>query len=334
MDSKELVYHALAFEKVPRVPYCVDFTVPAKERLNASASGRELYKKLDNDMVLSPVNRVEWGKRDANGVYKDEFGLVWDRKIDADIGMPQAFITPENIDTVPWPDPKQEERYVLLRDNLERCPDKFNILAVDFSLFERAWGMRGMENFLIDMVINREFAEKLLDKVLEFNLQIMETGLSKFPGVDGVHFGDDFGTQSGLLMGPALWRELLKPRLAQQYGLVHSYGKKVSIHSCGKVLEIFDDLIEIGVECFNPFQPEVMDVKTVHSAYFGRMAFWGGVSTQRLLPYATIDEVRTGVEELLSMGRSGGYIISPAHSTPGDARVENMETMLRMIIDQ
>src|SRR5512144_1555391 len=98
MDSKELVHRALSFETLPRVPYAVDFTVPALQRLCSSAAGRALHGSLANDMVLTPVIRVEWGARDAHGMYTDEFGLTWDRTIDPDIGIPHAFITPENLD--------------------------------------------------------------------------------------------------------------------------------------------------------------------------------------------------------------------------------------------
>jgi uroporphyrinogen decarboxylase len=97
---------------------------------------------------------------------------------------------------------------------------------------------------------------------------------------------------------------------------------------------ILDDLLEIGVDLFNPFQPEVMDVKRVFRRYHGRLSFWGGISTQRLLPYASAAEVTQAVGELLRMGRHGGYVIAPAHATPGDAREENMHAMLHAIMEQ
>jgi uroporphyrinogen decarboxylase len=333
-QSKELVYRALAFERVERVPYAVDFTVPAREKLCADAAGKDLYDRLRNDLLLTSVFRVEWGTRDAAGYYRDEFGLVWDRRVDADIGMPQPFLTPENLDSYRLPDPHAPGRFDALKRNIREHPDRFQVLTLDFSLFERAWGMRGLEAFLLDFLEHPDFAEELLDRILDFNLQVIEAGLDACPELDAVHSGDDFGSQTGILMGPELWRRMLKPRLARQYGAVKAAGKKVSIHCCGKVVEILDDLVEIGVDLFNPFQPEVMDVEELHRRYHGRLAFWGGVSTQRLLPYATPAEVEAQVDRLLAMGRQGGYVIAPAHATPKDARVENMEAMLRRIIEQ
>ena len=108
------------------------------------------------------------------------------------------------------------------------------------------------------------------------------------------------------------------------YRAVCDAGKYVFIHSCGDVDELFDDLIAIGVNCFNPFQPEVMDVFGLMRAYRGRLAFHGGLSTQRTLPYGTPDDVRDDTRRLIDAGRSGGYILAPAHAVEGDVPLENM----------
>jgi uroporphyrinogen decarboxylase len=334
MDSKELVHRALSFEKVPRVPYAIDFTVPALQTLRSSAEGRALHDRMANDLILTPAIRVEWGVRDARGLYTDEFGLTWDRSMDPDIGIPRAFITPDNFSSVQWPDPCVPGRFDRLSESITRYPDRFQVMSVDFSLLERAWGLRGLENLYLDMIGQPDFAEALLDRILDFNLRIIEEGLTRFPQIDAVHFGDDFGDQNGVTIGAERWRQLIKPRIARQYQLVKSAGKKVSIHSCGCIEQILDDLVEIGVDLFNPFQPEVMDVDAVFHRYHGRLSFWGGISTQKLLPRATPTEVREQVGRLLEMGRGGGYVIAPAHATPGDARGENMQEMLRAVIEQ
>ena len=125
-------------------------------------------------------------------------------------------------------------------------------------------------------------------------------------------------------MGPILWREFIKPRITKMYQLVKSQGKYVMIHSCGDVDELFDDLVSIGLNCFNPFQPEVMDVSALIPEYRGQLSFYGGISTQRTLPYGTAGDVRSEVNSLIDMGRQGGYILAPAHSVEGDVPLENM----------
>jgi len=175
----------------------------------------------------------------------------------------------------------------------------------------------------------------VLDRIVQFNVALVEAGLAACPDVDAVIFGDDFGTQNGLMMGPGLWHELLEPSLARQYAAVKSRGKKVFIHSCGKVDSIFDDLVRLGVDCFNPFQPEVVDVFAIKQRYAGRLAFFGGISTQRLLPFGTPSQVREEVAELLDrLGRPGGYIAAPAHAIPGDAPAENIHAMLDVLKNQ
>jgi len=108
-------------------------------------------------------------------------------------------------------------------------------------------------------------------------------------------------------------------------------GKYVAIHSCGKVDGLFDDLIAIGLNCFNPFQPEVMDVELLMKHYHGRLAFHGGLSTQKTLPYGTVEDVRRETRKLLEMGRNGGYIFAPAHSVEGDVPVENIVAFIEEI---
>lgn len=334
MNSKELVKASVEHREVPRVPFSIGFTEPARKKMSQYLNDPSFGKKILGDLVSSPVIKIEYGVRDENGFYTDEFGVVWDRTRDPDIGIAHPVITPDNFEEFAFPDPASPGRFDRLAENLKAYPDKFQIMALDFSLYERAWTLRGLENFLIDMIINQDFAEALLDRILKFNLAVIDAGLSAYPEVDAVYFGDDFGTQTDVVMGVSRWCQLLKPRLAEQYGRVKHWGKKVFIHSCGAVADLFPHLVEIGVDCFNPFQPEVMDVYSIKEQYSGKLAFWGGISTQRLLPYGSVDDVRDEVGRLLSLGRQGGYIAAPAHAIPADAKPENIEVMLDLLENQ
>jgi len=153
--------------------------------------------------------------------------------------------------------------------------------------------------------------------------------------IDAMMFGDDWGQQRGLLMGPRLWRRFIKPRIREMYQASKSAGKFVFIHSCGDVKELFPDLIECGLDCFNPFQPEVMDVFEMKRQYGQDLCFYGGISTQKTLPYGTPDDVRAEVQANIErVGANGGYIASPAHAIPGDAPPENIDAMIQVLRNQ
>lgn len=108
----------------------------------------------------------------------------------------------------------------------------------------------------------------------------------------------------------------------------------VMIHSCGKVDELFPDLIELGLNCFNPFQPEVMDVYSLLETYRGRLAFHGGLSTQQTLPYGTVADVQKETAKLLQAGEKGGYILSPAHAVEGDVPLDNVLAVIETAKNQ
>jgi uroporphyrinogen decarboxylase len=261
------------------------------------------------------------------------FGVVWDRSVDKDIGIvAHTPLSGPTLKGYAFPDPLAPLFYADIPEKLQRFGDRFRVFNIGFSLYERAWTMRGMENLMMDFVENPEFVDELLNEIADYNIaQVYEA--CKYD-IDAVYFGDDWGQQRGLQMGPRLWRRHIFPVLKRMYAAVHEHNKFVFIHSCGDVDELFSDLISIGLNCFNPFQPEVMDVYALMQQYHGKLAFHGGLSTQRTLPYGSVADVQAETRRLLEAGRNSGYIFAPAHAVEGDVPLENMLAFIDLVKQQ
>jgi uroporphyrinogen decarboxylase len=202
-----------------------------------------------------------------------------------------------------------------------------------FSMFERAWTLMGMENVLVYMIECPEALENFFDRLCDFFLGLVDIALEC--DVDGIHFGDDWGQQRGLIMGPAHWRRFIKPRMARLYARAKSKGKYVSQHSCGDCREIFPDLVEIGLDCYQTFQPEIYPVAVMKQRYGDKISFWGGVSTQQCLPRMNPAGVREEIVKLIkTAGKNGGLILGPTHSVPQDVPVENILAMVEVFQNQ
>lgn len=322
MTKREVIHTVLRHERPPYVPWSFRFTKEAKEKLMLLYGTTELDSAVQNHF-LELGSDIGFFTDLGYGMVQDVFGVAWDRTVDKDIGIVHGCVLDEpTLRGYTWPDPLDRRFFDDIPARIERFPDRYRVFCIGFSLFERAWTLRGMENLYMDFHDHPDFVRDLLNAIAEYNIAQVRHAVRH--DIDAIYFGDDWGQQYGLLMGYPLWKQFIFPVLRRMYEAVHEAGKHVLIHSCGDVDEVFDDLVSIGVDCFNPFQPEVMDVDSLLARYRGRMSFWGGLSTQRLLPYGTVEEVRRQTRHLIEYGINGGYILSPAHAVEGDVPLENM----------
>jgi len=328
---RERVRTALLHRQPDRTPYHIVFTKQMHARMAEYLGDPLFLDHIGNHFTILRAEPAGARVEVRPDVWRDQFGVHWDRSVDHDIGVVmEHLVTPENLAAFRFPDADDPSRFAAYADLRHDYPDTFVVTNISFSLFERAWTLAGMETLLMAMMDNPDFVHALLDQLLAFNLRLIEHACDY--DIDAVLFGDDWGQQHGLLMGPALWREFIQPRITEMYRAVKRRGKFVFIHCCGKVQQLFPELIDCGLDVFNPMQPEVMDVGAIKREFGARLSFYGGISTQRTLPFGTVQDTRDEVRRLIDvLGHNGGYIASPAHAIPPDARPENVAAMIDVL---
>ncbi len=305
MDRREIVKAAIAHKQTERVPYCISFTPDGEARLKERIGERSAKDFVDNDVIQIGAPWWNW----------HELGSEWRQP---DIPSTRANVVGNGSYGTFF------ESVKMLRDNT----DKYILVMIYGSHFEKAYFSRGIENFLADMGGEPVFARALLGRIIEKNMVMLENFLHA-PEIDGVLLGSDWGTQLDLIMSPDTWQDMIRPGEQREYDLIHGYGKDVWVHSCGNVQKIIPSLVEMGLDVLNPVQPETMDLATLKREHGDKLTFWGGISTQKALPYGTPEEVRQETRRVRAlMSQNGGYILAPAQEIQGDVPAENIIALI------
>lgn len=307
MTRRELVKNAIQHRETERCPYLMDLCGETIDQVKAHVGCDDVGAWLDNDVMDIGVPWWGW----------NQLGSDW--------RGPDTPTSPATVIGVGSYD-KLGERIKELRDK----SDKYFLVRIYGSHFEKAYFSRGFENFMADIAADPPFARKLCRLIIEKNLVMLENFLN-VPEIDGVLLGSDWGSQRGLLMSAEVWDDMIRPGEQKEYDLVHSYGKDVWVHSCGDVQELVPRLVEMKLDVLNPVQPECMDIARLKREFGDKLAFWGGISTQKTLPFGTPEDVRVEarrVRDLMSAG--GGYIFSPAQGIQGDVPPANIVALLEV----
>jgi len=228
-----------------------------------------------------------------------------------------------------WPDP-QYINCDLLQDVLKANKD-YAILGGSWApFFHEVANYFGMENYFIKMYSDPEIVDAVTEHVVNFHLDANEKIFSAAKGgIDVYFFGNDFGSQKGLLISPNMFRRFILPHMRRLVDHAKKFGLKVMIHSCGGVSEVIPDFIDIGIDGFHPFQVEAlgMNPEKLASEYKDKLTFMGGISTQQLLLRGTPEQVRENVSYMKDLF-GDGYIVSPSHEAIlPNIPPENLEAM-------
>jgi uroporphyrinogen decarboxylase len=269
--------------------------------------------------------------------YADEWGVVRSRPpggfyYDLVRSPLPGTITKADLDAFDWPNPDDPGRYRGIRERARRIHEETPYALVVHGapgFITRAQYLRGFEDWFMDVVAEPEFAADVLDRCLAISLRINERLLEEVGEyADVVMLGDDIGVQDGPMVSPSTYRSLIKPRQAQYFASVHKgTDAKLLYHTCGSVVDLLDDLIEIGVDVLNPVQVTArgMDPAALKARFGDRLSFWGGVDTQSVLPWGTPDEVRAEVRKrVAALGPGGGYVVDAVHNVQADVSAENI----------
>jgi uroporphyrinogen decarboxylase len=313
--------------------------------------GREVHRRLHIDTIGIHGNPPDNSMAEETGPdsYRDEWGIEYRAAAQQGIVLyyevahsPLAAAdSVRDIESYPWPDPGDPGRTRGLERGTRYIRESTDYALIghmgDTSIFQDCTLIRGLEQILTDLLLNKTFAEALMVKVTEIQMEKMSRYLDATgPYLDVVCVGDDFGGQTAPLMSPEIFRKAIKPFLRQYYDLIKSKtAAKLHLHSCGSVRELIGDFIDLGVDVLNPVQVSArgMDPAELKRDFGRYISFWGGIDTHRLLPRGSPAEVSDEVRRIVEiLGRSGGYVLNPVHNIQPDVPPENIVAMYDAIL--
>jgi len=299
------------------------------------------YLKVD-------VRAFAQGAPDRNGPvqldenrYRDEWGVTRVKPPGSHYydmqGSPLAGeITAADIARYPWPDPTDPGIFRGLREKAERLRMTGYAVMYNarFNLVHTTQYLRGFEDWFLDLGSNHGLFQALMQAVLDVLVELNHRALAEVGDlIDIVAFGDDIGQQDRPVCSLANYRKLIRPAQEKIVETIRAHTKaKILYHTCGSVYRYIGDFIEIGIDALNPVQVTAKDMQPerLKREFGDRISFWGGVDSQRVLPYGSPEEVAAEVKRLFSfMGENGGWVLAGVHNIQPDVPPENLVAMFR-----
>jgi uroporphyrinogen decarboxylase len=338
-NRRDAIYASLRFEQPERCPYYIwiddQFVGPLSERYGAeSFVGAPGTTRTFAGSYTAMTEVAALPVEDHGDTFVDEYGVTMRRG--AELGLVRPALSQPSLAGYSFPDLSTPPHFAHLDAWLDLHAERFKIIQLGMLFFERSWFMRGMENIMMDFHLHPSFAHEMLDGLESVCVGVIDRLLRDFGDrFDAIGMSEDYGTQRSLMINPVQWREFIKPRLARLVGRIRAGGKQAYIHSCGHVLPLIGDLVEVGVTMLQPIQPEAMDIFEVKRRHGKDLCLMGGISTQHTLQQGTPDDVRREVRACLdTMAAGGGYVMAPAKAILPGVPVENAIALIDAFVEQ
>ncbi len=327
------------FGKILDIP--VNYTENLYEDVTYRISANELRTAMGSDVVITGASVSDDYEiiYDEKGCWLNEYqmrmrqGDIYVEVVDYPLSQAE---TKSDIDNFHFPDPDAPGRFRDAENLVKKFHDDYLIFGdIEVTVFSLAHQLVGMEKLLVDMMMESEYVIPLFEACADFQTQIGIRLIER--GVDAIWFGDDFGTQTSLIMAPETFRKQLKPHYKKMIDLFKSVNPDIIpiLHCDGAVKELLDDIHEIGFEVFNPVQPGVPGhtPEEMKAGFGEKLSFWGAIDQQDLLPKGTDQELEDDISgKIRILGHNGGYMISPAHIIQNDVPPERVEKFIELCL--
>jgi hypothetical protein len=259
-------------------------------------------------------NQIGAGDHSERITY-DEWNCGWQRTEIKNMGQIKIHPIPswDCLERFRWPDPDDPKLFAGMDKKLSGTDGYYVQTGIFMLLFERMHGLRGFENTLMDLYLEREKIEMLADRIVEFDIRMIENIAARFPGqIDGFTFTDDWGTEQALIISPPLWKEFFMPRYRRIFDAAHSAGWHVWMHSCGKVNDILGSLHEIGCDVADLQQPRALGIEEVGRQFAGKLCFQSLCDIQHTLPFKKDEDIKAEAKLLMDCWGTadGGFILA------------------------
>jgi uroporphyrinogen decarboxylase len=337
MNAREIVTKRLNHEGTETTPYTVSFEPELYRRLTEHYGDPDWESKKLRKFICQYLGVDNQLLTEIEAPFlQDVYGAIWrfDKK-------PWHLVKPA-LDkpslagyNFPGPEVFTKDLYKNKPEAIkqyEANAEQYRVIGMGWGIFEHTWRIRGFENTLIDMVEEEGFYQELTERIAD-NYVAMVKACEDVPA-DAYHFGDDWGDQRGVIFGPERWRKFLKPCWARIYAEVHKQGKKVLQHSCGSIAEIYDDCIEIGMDCHESVQPEALGMapEVIKAKWGQRISFWGCLGSQSVLTSGTPSEIRDEIFRLHRLFKDdGGFMLAPAKPLVDEMKIEQAVAVIETL---